>query len=317
MLKGFDSLGEVNYTVRIMEGLIRGLKEVAVQAQALSKRLIAYQRFLTAPVDNAYEREKLLGEIEEKVKAFPPGELQERLLNWLNDERALVAQAIEEFRFEFGRKLFTALEGSGLVVKGQLPFLRIGFFSVRADFTTGRATIFWGPEIERLKSGVPLEPFALAKTVRGYQESLVKGGIREPERFLFNLWQAYQRVIRAKGLNDGERVFLVDLLGELVILMQSESFRVNPTRDNFKEYPRIRFSYDLYLLRSSSVRMVQGWQIKLSVANFDATGEKAKALWVPDTPEGEGTYYSYISFVPAERRNGGVYGEGTGTGNNQ
>ncbi len=282
-----------------MEGLIVLLKELSSRSQQVAKRLTLYQRLLSDPVQNAYERERLLNEIENLLTGLANGEVKERLQEWLKGEREKVQEAKEEFRFDFGRKLLAGLEGTCLEVKGQLPFLRVGLFSVHADFTTGRATIFWGSEIERLKSGVKLEPLALAKLLRSYQESLTKRGTKEPAEFLNRLYQAYQRLLYARSIPEGERVFLIDLLGELVLLLQPDGFKINPTKDRFVEYPRIRFSYDLYLLKRSGVRTVAGKQVRLSVANFDMTQEKAKALWVPDNAEGEGTYYSYIAFVPA------------------
>ncbi|MEO0005463.1 MAG: hypothetical protein ABIK49_05635 [candidate division WOR-3 bacterium] len=282
-----------------MEGLVVLLKELSSRSQQIAKRLTVYQRLLQEPVQNAYEREHLLNEIENLASGLANGEVKERLHQWLKEEREKVGEAKEEFRFEFGRKLLIGLEGSGIDVKGQLPFLRVGLFSVRADFATGKATIFWGPEIERLKTGVKLEPISLAKLLRSYQESLTKKAIKEPEGFLQRLYQAYQRLLYARSLPEGERVFLIDLLAELVLLLQPDAFRINPTRERFVDYPRIRFSYDLYLLKRSGVRTVAGKRVKFSVANFDMTQEKAKALWVPDTDEGEGTYYSYIAFVPA------------------
>uniref|UniRef100_A0A7C1SRM2 Uncharacterized protein n=1 Tax=candidate division WOR-3 bacterium TaxID=2052148 RepID=A0A7C1SRM2_UNCW3 len=281
-----------------MEGLTGVLKELVRRSQQVVKRLDGYQALLREPVANAYERARLLAEIERLAAGFPEGELRQKLLEWLNSERAQVEEAKSEFRFEFGKRLIAGLEGSGLAVRGQLPLLRIGFFAIRADFERGRATVFWGPEIEQLKSGVPLEPLGLARLVRSYQESLKVKGIREPEEFLARLLSAYRRRCGAEGLAEGERVLLSDLLAELVLLSQPESFRSDPVRENFVEYPRIRFSYDLYLLKRSGVRAVAGQELRLTVANFDATAKKSRALWVPDSEEGDGTYYSYISFVP-------------------
>ncbi|MGQ9707431.1 MAG: hypothetical protein ACUVUR_00960 [bacterium] len=280
-----------------MEGLVAILKELSARSQQITRRLTLYQRLLPEPVRNAYERERLLLEIEKDIASFAEGEVKRQLAEWLNEEMAKVQEAKEEFRFDFGRRILSGLEGSGLEVKGQLPFLRVGFFSVRADFSTGKAIIFWGPEIEQLKSGVKLEPLTLAKLLRTYQEGLMKRAVKEPQEFLSRLYQGYQRICLLRSLPEGERVFLIDLLSELVLLQQPEGFRINPTRERFVEYPRIRFSYDLYLLKCSGLRTVAGRKIRLSVANFDATVRKERALWVPDSDEGEGTYYSHISFV--------------------
>ncbi len=280
-----------------MEGLIGVLSELGRRFQKAAKLLSRYQALLSEPVRRVYERERSLAELAEVIAGLPEGELKKRLSEWLEEERERLERAREEFRFEFGREFLSGLDGSGMRVQGQLPFLRVGLFSVQVDFSSGRATVFWGPGVERLRSGVRLESGELVRVLRSYQEGLERWGIREPREFLLRLWSGYQRVCVLRGVAEGERVFLVELLGELVLMMQSDGFRVNPVRERFVEYPRVRFSYDLYLLRRSGVRTVEGREVRLSVANFDATAEKARALWVPDNEEGEGTYYSYISFV--------------------
>ncbi|MEO0071695.1 MAG: hypothetical protein ABIK39_06410 [candidate division WOR-3 bacterium] len=280
-----------------MEGLITLLNDTGRRFQKAAKLLSTYQRLMPEPVKTAHERERTIEELEKLIAGFPEGEVKRQMTEWIKTERERVARAKEEFRFEFGRQLVTALDGSGLKIQGQLPLLRVGLFSVRVDFTSGKATIFWGPEVEKLKSNVKLEPPALAKLLRAYQESLAKKGIKEPMEFLTRLWNGYQRVCLLRGISEGERIFLIDLLEELVLMMQPEGFKINPVRERFVEYPRIRFSYDLYLLKRSGVRTVAQRQVRFSVANFDATPDKAKALWVPDNEEGDGTYYSYISFV--------------------
>jgi hypothetical protein len=81
------------------------------------------------------------------------------------------------------------------------------------------------------------------------------------------------------------------------MLQQPPGFRLNPTQEKFVEYPRIRFSYDLFRLRQAGQFQAGEDRLKLHVANFDATTEKAKALWVPDNEAGDGTHYSYVSFT--------------------
>jgi len=238
------------------------------------------------------------------IQAFPDSEVRQKLAEWCRSESAAIEQSRAEFRFEFGRQLLAGLEGSGLTVRGQLPLLRVGLFTVRADFEAGSATVFWGPEIERLKSGLKLAPAELATTLRKWNERLKQKSV-EPAKLATRLQAAYRRFCAIGGLNEGTRVFLLDLLSELVLMMQPESFRLNPAQEKFVEYPRVRFSYDLFRLKQAGAFAVGDAQLKLHVANFDATTEKAKALWVPDSEEGDGTHYSYISFTTTTKdRNG-------------
>jgi len=292
------------YTERLMEGLVELLQSLSGQSQKLARRLAAYRGLLSDPVNNVHARARAIAELSGAIQAFPDSEVRERLGEWLRNESAAIEQGRAEFRFEFGRQLVAGLEGSGMTVRGQLPLLRVGLFTVRADFEAGSATIFWGPEIEKLKSGLELAPGELATTLRKWNERLRQKSI-EPAKLAARLQAAYRRFCGIGGLNQGTRVFLLDLLSELVLMMQPESFRLNPAQEKFVEYPRVRFSYDLFRLKQAGAFAVGDVQLKLHVANFDATTEKAKALWVPDSEEGDGTHYSYMSFTPmAKDRNG-------------
>jgi hypothetical protein len=280
-----------------MEGLVELLQSLSGQSQKLARRLVAYRGLLSDPIGSVHARASALVELSEAVRAFPDSDVRAQLLEWCRTESAAVEQSRAEFRFEFGRQLLAGLEGSGMTVKGQLPLLRVGLFTVRTDFEAGSATVFWGPEIERLKSGLALAPAELAKTLRSWNERLRQKAVN-PTKFVARLHAAYRRHCGVGGLPEGSRVFLLDLLSELVLLMQPESFRLNPAREKFVEYPRVRFSFDLFRLKQGGPLTVGDVQLKLHVANFDATTEKAKALWVPNSEEGDGTHYSYMSFSP-------------------
>jgi hypothetical protein len=279
-----------------MEGLLESLRSLSGQATKLAKRLESYSKLLSDPVNNVHERAAVLADVRRLLPAFPPGEVRQQLEDWLAGESAAVEQGRAEFKFEFGRQLVAGLEGSGLSVKGQLPLLRVGLFTLRIDFDAGSATIYWGPEIEKVKSGLKPAPAELARTLKAYDERLKQKSV-EPEKLARLVHAAYRRICLFGGLADGTRVFLLDLLSELVLLLQPEKFKLNPAQERFVEYPRIRFSYDLFRLKQAGRFEVAGDKMKLHVANFDATTEKAKALWVPDNEEGDGTHYSYVSFV--------------------
>jgi len=278
-----------------MEGLVELLESLSGQAGKLAKRLTAYRPLLSDPVNNASVRARAVEEIARLARAFPESEARTKVLEWLNEESQAVEKSREEFRFEFGRRLVAGLEGSGLTARGQLPTLRIGCFTLRTDFDAGTATVFWGPEVEKLKSGLRLVPAELARTLRAYHEALKDKSV-EPAKLAGLLHSAYQRIVTLNNLPPGTRVFLLDLLAEVTMLVQPAAFRLNPVQEKFVEYPRVRFSFDLYRLRQAGLFQAGEDRMKLHVANFDATTEKARALWVPDNEEGEGTHYSYVSF---------------------
>ncbi len=283
-----------------MEGLVVLLRSLSGQSQKLARRLTAYRVLLADPVNNVHARARAIAGLTSAVEAFPDCEVRARLGEWCRNETAAIEQSRAEFRFEFGRQLVAGLEGSGMSVKGQLPVLRVGLFTVRTDFEAGSATVFWGPEIEKLRAGLKLVPAGLATTLRKWNDRLRQKSV-EPVRLASRLHAAYRRYCTLGGLPEGTRVFLLDLLSELVLLMQPDSFRQNPAQEKFVEYPRVRFSYDLFRLKQAGAFTVGDAQLKLHVANFDATTEKARALWVPNSEEGDGTHYSYISFGPVTK----------------
>ncbi len=280
-----------------MEALVELLQSLSGQSQKLGRRLVAYRGFLSSPVSSVHARARALADLGEAIRAFPDSEVRARLVEWWQAESAAVERTRDEFRFEFGRQLVAGLDGSGMTIRGQLPLLRVALFTVKADFEAGTATVFWGPQIEKIKSGLALAPAGLASTLRSLNERL-RQKAQDPAKLAAKLHAAYRRHCGVGGLPDGTRVFLLDLLSELVLLMQPESFRLNPAREKFVEYPRVRFSYDLFRLKQAGAFVVGAMQLKLHVANFDATTEKARALWVPNSEEGDGTHYSYVSFSP-------------------
>ena len=279
-----------------MEGLVFLLKAIGAAAPRLARGLEDDQSLLAAPGKNAFARDAALARLARTIAEFPDTAARAQLQDWLKVEQAAVASHKDEFRYDFGRDLVAALEGTGLAVKGQLPQLRIGLFSVEADFDSGKATIFWGPRVEKLKTGLSLDPVELAQTLVAWRDRLSEKAV-PPEKMLDLLHTAYRRHVLLNSLGAGARVFLSDILAEVVLLLQPAGFRVDPVQEKFVEYPRVRFSYDLFRLKESGEFAHSGAVLKLHVANFDATTEKAKALWVPDNEEGDGTHYSYVSFV--------------------
>ncbi len=279
-----------------MEELFLLLTRLATNSQKLLQRLAGYRKLLAEPVNNAYYREKELVVLANLITEFPEAEVRSILTKWLEEERMRVEKDKEEFRFGFGQRLATGLEQSNLRLRGQLPVLRVGMFSLRLDFAQGRGQLFWGPEVERLKVLSRLVPEELVKVLVQWTNSL-KENSEEPERLLKGIINAYHKVCLVQGVTVGGRVALLDVLGELVLAMQPKAFRANPAQENFREYPRFRFSYDLYRLKTSGELSKIEAKFKLHVATFDATTDKTKALWVPDNEEGEGTYYSHVSFV--------------------
>jgi hypothetical protein len=271
------------------------LKEIAKKAKIITKRLESYEKNKESAKGglNIHILEKNLNDIKKQLIAFPDSEIKSGLVKWTDDETEFIKKTKEEFRFQFGNQLKEFLEKDGLILKGQLPLLRAGFYSLKLDFELGFAALYWGPEIQTIKTKIPFSVQEIYQTLHNFNEQLKKRAT-SPQDFLKNLHQAYQRYTSFNPPKaDGNKVLLIDLLSELVLISQPSSFRADPSKTKFREYSRIQFSYDLYCLRQSR-DVLQA--MRLSVATFDATIDKAKSIWVPDNEKGDGTYYSYIAF---------------------
>jgi hypothetical protein len=216
--------------------------------------------------------------------------LYKELKDFCEQEQQKINKYKEEFHFSLGTKLRDLFVSLG-ELKGQLPILRVKFYTVQFDFTNGETTIWWGPEKEIIKK-VNLEPITIAQTIKSFDENMSTTWKR-PEDFVNILKSAYNRYIKLNNLDLSEKVNLLDLLTECVILMQGKSFKTDPTKTHFTEYSRIQYSYDLYKTKTSS-SLISNMQ--LSVATFAVTESREKSLWVPDNEIGDGTYYQSIAF---------------------
>ena len=63
--------------------------------------------------------------------------------------------------------------------------------------------------------------------------------------FGMELYEAYERVLRIRGLGKGEPVQILGVFREIVFVKQTASFYRNPTKRNYSEYSRENFARDL------------------------------------------------------------------------
>jgi hypothetical protein len=265
-------------------------------ARALSRRIQDYEKLSSAELSNTYLLEQALVPIKKQAAGLSATEYRQQLQEWCGQQEERIRALKDEFRFRFGTDLKAALEPHGVTLTGQFPILRAGFYTIKLDFDLGHATVYWGPEVEKIRGRAKLAVVEIEKTVVGFDQQL-KAHATRPEEFLALLFDAYERHLHRAGLATGTRLLLVDLMREIAFAVQPRKFAINPTRENYREYSRVHFGYDLYRLKQADSLVVKGCQLRLSVATFDSTTEKARSLWAPDNERGEGTYYSYLSFI--------------------
>lgn len=275
-----------------MKEIIDDFKTLIKNSTKITKLMNAYDKTKENPVDNAYLLEKKIGEIERVITNLPEFELTASLKIWVQQEKKAIEKAKEDFRFKFGQELKKLLENDDKQMRGQYPLLRVGFYTLKLDFEFGNAILYFGQEVEKLKSKIPLQPETIFKTIKKYDDALRKVKFN-PEEIFKDIYQAYKNRLTLMNKSFGEKLLLTEVLGEFVILKQSKNFFIDPKRENYKEYSRVTLSYLLYLLKESNLYQ-RG--MRLHVATFDATVNKLHSLWIPDNDKGNGTYYSYISF---------------------
>ncbi len=276
------------------------IKECAENFKALSKNtrkitklLAEYEKLKENPSENAYILEKNLNEIKKAAGLLPDFSLKESLMSWIEHAKGELEKAKEDFRFRFGQQLKELLQKDGKQLRGQYPLLKIGFYTLNLNFEFGEATLYFGPEIEKIRSKIPLQPIKIYEMIKRYDNDLrtVKS---TPEDIFRSLYDAYSRRIKLDNKSFGEKLLITEVLSEFVMLKQSKKFFTDPQKSNFREYSRVKLSYLLYFLKKSDV-LEKG--IRLYVATFDATVDKIHSIWIPESEDGEGTYYSHISFV--------------------
>lgn len=279
-----------------MDELVELLKSLAKASHNVLKKVERYQKLRAESTANVHSLEKSLGEIRQLAGHLPESQVRTNLTKWTEMETSRIAKLKEDLHFSFGRDLKELMTNQGRSLKGQLPILRCGLWTIKVDFEVGNAVIYWGPEVERVKGKVILKPGDIARAIDDLDEDLRTESMASHE-LLEATFRAYERTLMMHRGAAGEKVLLVDLLGELVFLIQPSGFRDDPRREKFKEYSRIHFAYDIFLLRRQNSELRVGEQrLRLTVATFDATLDKRRALWIPENEEGEGTYYSYVSF---------------------
>jgi len=240
---------------------------------------------------NPYDLETLLQNIKTLAEKADTKTLRESISSWLNKKHQEKERLKKDFEAKFAYELETALKDKGFLLKGSYPTLRTKIFTLKLDFRKQAMTIWYGPEQECMGKE-RLDPKRIARKIESIYNGLSKRTFDE-RQFLEKVYNAYQRLLRWKGWQQGVKVPIVDVLGELAFLMQGTDFRINPSRDRYRSYSRAHFSYDLYRL---SQRSYKDRALELEMATMAMSKSRANYLWIPDNEEGDGHIYSSLSF---------------------
>jgi hypothetical protein len=217
------------------------------------------------------------------------GEWREKLLKE-------ASQAQERFKNTIAAELAELLKPHGLEIRGNFPELKCGILTLHFSFKKGGSVrIYYGPKISLLKK-VRVEAKKIAEEVI----SLLRG-LNDPplddERFIKELYTSYSRALSREGRkNEEERLSAVPIgavMQEIAFLKQKRSFCIDPKKENFTSYGRVKFSYDLARLK---IRRFEKKELRLVVASMEQTKKEETSLWVPKIPQGGGTHYAFVVF---------------------
>ncbi|MEO0124217.1 MAG: hypothetical protein ABIL69_09495, partial [candidate division WOR-3 bacterium] len=193
-----------------MKEILEGLRLLNRKLSRVNKLLTAYSRLKEKTIDNAYLLEKKLNEISKETNDLPDFSLKNKLLNWINNEKSELDKIKEEFRFSLAERIKEFFQKENWLIKGQYPKLRIGLYTLSLNFEFGEATLYFGPEIEKIKSKIPLEPEAIYQTIKKFDNNLKKNNF-DPKEFYLDLQKAYKNCILLSNKPYGEKVYLVDV----------------------------------------------------------------------------------------------------------
>ena len=273
--------------------MLRILNTQQKNTNKIIKLLKDYQKIRAEPIDNVYLLEKKIRMIEKSFPENPGEELRNNLQRWVAEEKQHIIGFKDEFRIRFGQELSALFQRTGKKIRGQYPVIRIGFYSLKVDFQFGIVAMYYGPEVEKIKANILLQPEIVFKTVQDFEKEL-RGYETTAAAIYEILHNAYKRTLVLKNLVYGDKIPIMELLSDFVLLRQSKKFYADPRKKHFQECSRITLSYLMYFLKRSDTYQNN---MRFHVATFDATVDKKNALWIPDNEEGEGTHYSHISFI--------------------
>jgi len=274
------------------DDIVKSIELLVKTGKKLLKAMYEYAVLKENPIENVYMLERKIMAISVQAEDLPLSNLIDSLKKWIDEQRKDIEQSKEEIKFQFGNRLRELFKKDGTDVRGQYPLLRLGIYTIKLNFELGEAALYFGPEIEQIRTKVPLQAEIIHDIILKHRQDIAVDDV-ELDSVARDMQIAYERCTRRRGKAYGERILIMDVLQEYVFLKQSKKFTADASRKNFREYPRPKMSFMLYRLRECG-DVVRG--MHLHVATFDATVDKTKTLWIPDGEEGAGTHYEYISF---------------------
>jgi len=222
--------------------------------------------------------------------------LKESLKEYLQIEKNKITEWEVKAKKAFGQELENLLKANGFEMSGIYPLLKVTFYTLEVNLENFNVIIWYGPQQEKIDS-CKLNPEEVVKKIKESHSRITQQRLND-DNFLAKLLEAYNLTLHKTGLKMNTPISVSKILFEYVVAIQDEKFKINPMKNNYKEYGRVFFSYDLFRLKK---RLIDGKTLSLVTATRAYTKNRADFLWIPTNEKGNGDYISHIKFMEATK----------------
>jgi len=242
------------------------LGEVILQIQDLTKRLTSLSKKLegcfvssvetSEPIVDPFLAKTLLSDLELDAPTlqYLDNETLSRLKAYATTECKTVANAFEA-------RLRPFCEKNNISLEGRFPtYILAGFLQVGVEQAKGICRVGG-----KTTKSLMLE--SIAPTILDDLKSEAERPF-EISAFLKELYEAYERVIKLKGINVGQPAQILDVFSELILVKQSPTFKKTPIKSHFQDYTRELLSRDLAKVSAAGPQVVNGKRLELMSTAF-------------------------------------------------
>jgi len=260
--------------------------------QNLLKVIKSIDKYQDDPVSNLYKIKQEVVKIEKMLKQSKLDDfVKKNIEQHIGGIKSKIPEWEENAKKTFGQNLENELRKVGFELRGHYPLFKVSFYTLKVDLENFKVSIWYGTEQEKLETCKSV-PEDIAKKLKIIHDKITQRHFNDNE-FLSKVYEAYKSSVYRQNKKLGDQISISDILFEYAFLIQNKKFRTNPIKDNYKEYGRVLFSYDLYRLKE---RRLNDRELNLITATRAYTRRKSDFLWIPSNERGDGSYISHIKF---------------------
>jgi len=260
--------------------------------QNLLKVIKSIDKYQDDPISNLYKIKQEVVKIEKMLKQSKLDDfVKKNIEQRIGGIKSKIPEWEENAKKTFGQNLENELRKVGFELRGHYPLFKVSFYTLKVDLENFKVSIWYGTEQEKLETCKSV-PEDIAKKLKIIHDKITQRHFNDNE-FLSKVYEAYKSSVYRQNKKLGDQISISDILFEYAFLIQDKKFRTNPIKDNYKEYGRVLFSYDLYRLKE---RRLNDRELSLVTATRAYTRRKSDFLWIPSNERGDGSYISHIKF---------------------